>query len=624
MSVDDPSDGGGGSRRTNLNNSVNTDTGGNSAVSTKLSELPTPESRVSEFADEFPQRAAQPLATGDGISLRREFVHTDWVSWHSEGPRERDDAVSGQDLRTRTPVSWSEAVKRTLENHLDTLQTKINLVRGKPSDADYAEHSLPAETRWFASYQKRYFAQLKAWLREMTGGQRPSGGSCEGQYENPRIALLTLSASSTPDGERVGPVEHDKVRRSSWSGSGGCYDTLRNTMRSLGHEWQYDRRSEPHTGKRGTQGINQCYGHDHVILVVDGDVSPADLRPVIEKHVEKCEWAGPAAHDLDKDWTEAPQFHECDCEKGCNDCIGTVSIRDPDELEDVAAYVADYCAIEPVDLLERDIQYIAWAAAVNAANTKTISRSDGAKRAATADQCKQKYESESCDQSVDHGESVIRSTSRGAKIECAKCGSPHGIDQDQTLTAARTSSGIAADGGVDRAGDMLDKWPSARALATVGESLSRGKKRELLLRYQEAHDLDDEELYRPGVLGELGLSPYDREIVDEIVAGVDPDDAVSASRPPEWQIESIEVAGEKYPASSGNGIDLVETVDPIDRIISGSRLDDPRADRTYWETPSGTCVWGARSAAAQLLQQSITHPEVIDDSLAAKQGALAD
>jgi len=170
----------------------------------------------------------------------------------------------------------------------------------------------------------------------------------------------------------------------------------------------------------------------------------------------------------------------------------------------------------------------------------------------------------------------------------------------------------------------MEKWPSARGVAVVGETLTRGQKRKRLLQHQEAHDLDDEELYRPEVLGELGLSPEDREIVDEIVADVDPDKAVSASRPPEWQIESVEVAGEKYPASSGNGIDLVETVDPIDRIISGSRLDDPLADNTYWETPSGVCVWGARSAAAQLLQQSITHPDVIDDSLTPKQGALAN
>jgi len=603
----------GGSRRTNQNNSVTPPSPGNSAGPDR--ELPTIEDRVSEFYEEYPELAHLPLTTTHGETLRREYTWEEWSEWTAAAPRDQDDEVSGHDLDRRCAVTWGEAVERTLENHEETRKTTINLELGYPSDPEYAEFSIDADNRWFSCYQKQYFAQMKGWLRENIGGERPSGGVSEPDMQEPRIALLTLSASSVPDNERVGPVRHTKVRRSSWSD--GCYDTLRNQMRRLGYEWQYDRRSEPHAGKRGSKGINTCYGHDHIILLVDGAVTPNDLRPIVEKHVEECDWAGPQAHDL----------HIEDWDANRND-VDTVTIREPDDLDDPARYLADYCAIEPTDLMERQIEYVAWAAAVNAANTKTISRSDSAKWAATADACKQQFESDQSDQVVDHGEKVRRSNRRGVEIECSNCGSPYGIDQDQTLTAARSSSSdgpAVADGGIDREQELLDAWPSARAVGGVGQSRERLRWRKKLEEHARVNDLDYEDLYDATILGELGLPSEAREVVDELVAGVDPSEPVSAERVPEWRVTSVTIEEEEYPASAGNGVDLVETIDPVERLLSETVLGNDGAEKTYWRCKrTNVAMHRGRSMAHYLVKHGIVHPEPAEACITAVRGPLAE
>ena len=624
--------GGAASRRTNLDNSVNGDREGNSADGEN--ELPTVDERVAEFVEDYPELAKMPVASGHGVSLRESYTWENWSSWSAGSVCDCDhsgcrhgDEPQGDSLRKRGAVTWAKAVRNTLESYETTRDTTVNLQRAEPGHPEYAEHSVDVVTRWFSEYQKRYFAQLKAWLRELTGGERPSGGVSHPEYDDPRIALVTLSASSVPGGDRVGPVDHSQMRRSSWSD--GCYDTLRNQMRSLGMKWQYDRRSEPHTGKRGSdgKGMNECYGHDHVVLVVDGEIEPADLRPVVEKHVENCDWAGAEAHGLDKDWSAAPQFHECDCETGCNQCLGTVSIRDPDELEDIAAYVADYCSIEPTDLLERDTAFIAWAAAVDAANTKTISRSDAARWASVADRCKQQFESEASDQVVDHGEELVLSDRRGTKIECKACGSPHGIDQGQTLTAARSPSGpAAADGGLpDRGEQMLEEWPSARSVAGVGEELTQHQWREKLLGYAEKHDITDyRELYDASVLGELGLPAEARDVVDELVAGVDPNEPVYRERLPEWRVDSVTIDGEEHQASSAGGVDLVELVDPVARLLDETELGDPGAKQTKWrfERTNFSC-YGGKTMARYLVKHGFELPELVNEVIIAERGTLA-
>jgi hypothetical protein len=598
MAAEDPSEG--GSRPTNLKDSVTPAEPGNPADSER--ELPTTAERVAESHEKYPDRCSLPLSARHGTSLRIEYTRDTWESWTSETVDDLDDEATGQSLVRRSAVSWGEAVELMLENHEETRRTTVNLEKGRPGDPEHTEFSIDAVTRWFSKYQKKYYAQMEGWLREMTGGERPSGGETAGELENPYICLVTLSASSIPNGEHVPPVDHVNVRRESWS---SVYDTMRNTMRSLGFDWQYDRRSEPHTGKRGEYGINRCYGHDHVVLLVDGDVSPGDLRPIVETHVEKCEWAGPDAHDLDvADW-----------DANRND-VDTIEIKEPDELNNVASYVADYVSIDPLDLHERSTEYVMWAASVTAANAKTQSRSDAAGWASTADACKQRFESGKSDQSVDHGESIVRSDTRGVELECAECGSPHGIDQDQTLTAARvsTDSPAAADGGLDREGELRDRWPSAKAGSYVGQTPEEKRQRDRIERYIEANP----DASPSQILGALGLPPDARRLIDEIDAGVDPAEPVSFDRPPEWRVTSVIVGNDEYPASAGTGVELVDVIDPVINLLNETKLGCEKADSILWKCDrTGVTMWGGKQMAHYLIKHGIRHPHVVDHVVSA-------
>lgn len=568
MSADDQTES--PSRPTNETNSVNGSDAGISD-SRESRDIPTPAEKVAEFYDEYPDRAQLLLTDRDGTKLRKDYTHERRNSWeyepatvpcgscggtgiedteeesceacHGSGEivPDWDDSVTGNRTVSRDPVRWGEAVKRLVEQHEDTRRTTLNLERGRPGDVEYAEFSIDVVNRWFACYQQKYFAQMKGWFREITGGDRPSGGITDASFDNPNVALITRSASAIPDGKHVPPVDHANELSDSWS---DVYDTLRNTMRSLGFEigdWQYDRRLEPHHGDRGG-GANHCYTHEHVIVIVDGDVSERDFAPVLDKHVEACEWAGVDAHQVGD----------------------AVEVRDPEDLEDVAAYVADYCGIEPVDLLERGPEYIAWSATMTAANTRTVSRSDAARHAATADACKQRYENPRTDQDEDHGESVIRARDNARHdVECSHCGSPHGINQE-TVVRARLDSGnnghqAVCDGGRDfdqERHDRLDElWQDARAAASIGETPTRARRRKRIRRYlRENPSASDTQ-----VLGALELPPGQcRDLLQEVRSGYERDHAVGFERPPQWRVKSVEVGKEEYPASSGGGVDMVE------------------------------------------------------------------
>lgn len=581
---------GGGSRHTNQTNSVTPQEPGNSPSGESASdELPTPDECVAEFMETYDDRAVLPVTGINGTSLRAGYTNEVTEEFQTEALGETERSASGTHVTAHEPVAWHEAVRRLLKSHAEARQTRVNLVRGRPADVEYAEFSVEAETRWFASYQKKYYAQMNGWLREVCGGTRPSGGETDAAFDDPHIALITLSASSTPTG-RVSPVDHANRLRDSWD---SVYHTLRNTMRDLGVEWQYDRRSEPHTSKRGDQrGTNACYSHDHIVLVTDQQITPEDLRPIVEKHVDGCDWAGADAHDLDvPNWNARPED------------VGTVTIRRPDELENVAAYVADYCSIQPDDLLERSTEYQAWAAAMSAGNIKTVTRSNAAKQAATADSCKQRAESQASEQEDDHGENLVRSSRRGVKLECACCGSPHGIDQQQTLSASRLeadSPRAATDGGLDldqeRTDDLRNRWESARGAVTWGESLKRAAARERLenamTRYPRATDAR--------LFGLTGLPPKWSDLLVEIRAGLDREHAVGFQRGPAWRVDSVTVGETTYPASSGNGVDLVEA--------SGIEHDyRRRLDSVLDENQSYRCECGVSAYGETMAKHLRTH-----------------
>jgi len=420
-----------------------------------------------QMRSEYPAKSGLPLSARHGVDIRSDFMHTaydEWSAWRYN-PRIGDTEViaGGQELAVASPHDWVMAVRELLTLYFTAENTTIWLKHQASGDM----HGVDALLRWMPEKQSQYAAQLDAWMREFCGGKRPSGGVTEATYDDPYISLITLTASGMPDGELASPCDHMLDLQDAWSKT---YHALKNQMNRLGFEsdeWCYERRSEPHTGKRGG-GINTGYAHEHIVLITDGKVTQEDLHPVTQTHVKHCKHASEYGHGT-----------------------SSIEVKRHDELTDAASYVADYCAISVTDIRDRSIPYLMFAASATACGYRTVSRSQATLAAIKADACKQRYESDKSLQSVDHGEKVV--LGQYGRIVCARCQSHHEIDQRQTLSSARLAKMDGddtkqpmSDGGhpVDIISDVrqrfADDMPTASAGWKSGESMEKAAYRKLV------------------------------------------------------------------------------------------------------------------------------------------------
>lgn len=665
MSTDDANQG--HSRQTNPNKCETSGSDGDAADPADADDLPTADDVLWRVVDELDQDLISlPVATEDGTPIRLDYADETVESWESEPllycgkcghesgdgstfssvtqsarehvvdahagllanvdmtPAEAADewvrrkSVGGETVTDVESVSWVVAVERLLESHERTRETTINLRYGWPRDDEFAEFSFSATDRWSPEYQAEFYAQCQGWLRELTGGDRPSGGRTEAFFDEPSVAFLTRSATSVPDGARIGPVDHVSRLRDSWR---ECYQKLRYALERAGFEnddYQFWRVTEPHPGS----GQNRCYAHEHVIVVADGDLRQSDLASVMRTHVEATDGAGADAHTNTPCGEHGRGGDPWDDALGeCDDCDTPVSVRDPESVENLAAYVADYASIDPVDLFERPAEYVAYAAAMTAGNVRSVSRADPAGWAATADRCRQRAESGRCDQEHDHGDRVRRSDKGTNTIECAECGSPHAIDQSRTLTSHRVEDDaddatMVADGGdTDLWAAWLAAWKAGRKRTAVKECRHPDGSNQCPLcdeyrGVEGRHAVDaavpiPEDTYVPdeafeneavewveavedvvrqrrgsspaAMLGQLHADPDPRlevvpdEHLEALVRGVlaglarpaaddleDDPDWLGGDRVKEWRIHSLTIDGEEHSASAGHGVEMTE------------------------------------------------------------------
>jgi len=244
--------------------------------------------------------------------------------------------------------------------------------------------------------------------------------------------------------------------------------------------WQ----AEPHPGDGPAAG----YSHSHPVVVLDAAATdvPADsltaatFVPVVRRHVDECDGAAWSAHEI----TDGDD--------------SAVSVRDGDDIDDFAGYVAEYLSLGPEsDLLERSDEYLLWAASQWATATQKYSKSQAASAAIDADKCEQQWLDPEAEQEHRHGERVRPASDakqqRGVRWVCSECGSHHGINQSEESLArmridahetAATPS-VATDGGTamepatdsdaahsdddsDGLPPLSERWPSATAAASVG------------------------------------------------------------------------------------------------------------------------------------------------------------
>jgi len=172
---------------------------------------------------------------------------------------------------------------------------------------------------------------------------------------------------------------------------------------------------------------------------------------------------------------------------------------------------------------------------------------------------------------------------------------------------------VIADGGlVDRVEQLKERWPSARAGATIGERPRRRRWRLAIEDFLEQNPEADP----PEILGQLQLPPKAREVLAEIEAGINRSVPVGFERPPDWQVKPITVGEEEYPAPSGNGVTMVETLLPEERVYEESILSE-RDDVTRWRCEKTNVAIGGsdagRKMASYLVKHGIKHPWVVEE-----------
>lgn len=449
---------GGGSRPSNGTNPANGASGPETGVQDSRSDdLPTPEERLAEMVREYPDRSFRPLADRHGTRLRAEAMAEPEQQEREVQVGENETATVAEVVE-QSALPWVAVVEEFLEWYEGYRDKFLRMAKGREGRPEYESFLVPMENSFSPVYNEREFARLRSLERETVGGKRPSGGESVGRFDEPYTVLLTLSTSSMEEGEYRPPLEHDREIREAWGGTDGVRRTLRYVMRErLGlsnEDYVIRRQSEPHASGGDATG----YGHDHIAIVFDGaecDRPPTqeEFRRVVDKHVEECPYAEPDAHGAE-----------------------AIELNEPDEVGDLASYLAAYISTNPEDdLLERPIEYIMWAATQWASTSQKFSQSNSAGYAIEADACKQRYEDEEANQDRRHAEKVMKSDKPGYDFECLCCGSPWEVDQSpETLTEARLATD-GGDGDAGRSGALKpgatfgQRWPSARSGGRVAE-----------------------------------------------------------------------------------------------------------------------------------------------------------
>ena len=256
----------------------------------RLSKTNRADSLNGQSRRSIPESRKRPLTDRDGITLRNEVRDLDHLN-----------------INENRPISWNGAINR----YRDYIRDKRNVetVFENSETGELATGSTPH--RFDPDYSSKQYAKLK----DLERGVQDLYG------KRLHTAMLTLTASSTPNGDPLPCVDHLDELLSSWS---SVSRTLRRVLDG--------RRSarlailEPHP----SDGANNGYLHIHIAVFVDGKINPEMFQPVIESHVNNCDLAGWTAHDLEKDSTISVRHAGADR----NDS--------DDQLDELAVYLAEY------------------------------------------------------------------------------------------------------------------------------------------------------------------------------------------------------------------------------------------------------------------------------------------
>jgi hypothetical protein len=219
---------------------------------------------------------------------------------------------------------WREWMRSYESAHIEYESPEGETVRSK------------LENSYQEQYANRYYARIKDFER---GVHRAYG-------DDLTTAMLTFTASSESDngGPRC-PADHMMEIREGWR-------TARKVLHKVldGRTWQYVRIWEPH---------QSGYGHLHVGVFVQGDVSAERFRPVFESYTSNVEAAGSEAHAVEGDGA-------------------AISVNE--NVENLGSYLSEYIGQYGEKLTERSLNEQIFYATTWATNTRRVDFSNGAQR----------------------------------------------------------------------------------------------------------------------------------------------------------------------------------------------------------------------------------------------------
>lgn len=259
-------------------------------ASSRLSKTNRADHENGGYTPSARQSRKQPLTERDGVTLREEV---------------RD--ITALDGDRATP--WNRAI-RQFRGYLEDKED-VTAFFEEEGTGQTARGSDPH--RFHPGYSDKQYAKLKDLER----------GVSEEFGKRLHTAMLTFTASSTPNGDPLPPVDHLDELLSSW-------DAIRRALdRALGDR-RYARLAilEPHPG----DGANNGYLHIHMAVFVDGKVPCETFYPVIRSHVRNCEYATEDAHDLEDDRTISVRHAGAD----------RADLEDDEQLDELAIYLAEY------------------------------------------------------------------------------------------------------------------------------------------------------------------------------------------------------------------------------------------------------------------------------------------
>jgi hypothetical protein len=479
------------SNGTNPAQAVSASLPGDSELPDERPDVPTPKERVAGLFADHAEKMTTPLSEQHGRKIRETLLDEPETVTHTVEVGEHETRKVSKTV-ARDALPLYAAVIDLLETYEGYRDKKLQMAKGYGDDQE--DFLVDLGLSFDPEYQAKTYAKLKALERQFLGGDYPNGGSCEGSFDEPVTALFGLTSTAyNVAGEASSGlrpfVDHDREIREAWSGTSSSVKrslryVLEDKLGLSSDEYAWWWQAEPHPGDGPASG----YSHSHPVVVLDAaaadvsgdDITAATFAPVVRRHVDECDGAGESAHQITDGEDSA------------------VEVRDGDDIDEFASYVAEYLKIGPDDdLLERSDEYLLWAASQWATSTQKYSKSQAATAAIDADRCEQQWLDPETEQDHRHGERVRPASDakeqRGIRWVCSECGSHHGINQsEQSLARMRIDANetaatptVATDGGTDvqTAAEGVDadstddsgtqpplseRWPSATAAASVG------------------------------------------------------------------------------------------------------------------------------------------------------------